>query len=72
MSVSKNIEDVRGNVLEIAADLHEEFKNNKDIKTVSEALKAYNISVNTAKAQLVYGKVCGFGSKAIDFLEPKK
>ena len=72
MRKTNSVNDVREKVLEIADDLHADYKAEKNIKVVGECLKALNISISSSKAQLVYGKLCGFGSNVLPFLEPNK
>ena len=72
MARPKNVDEVRNRALDIADQLHADFNAKGEIKIISEALKAYNMSLTASKAQLVYGKLCGFGSGTVPFLEPEK
>ena len=72
MARAKNVDEVRDKALDVADDLHIEFQKTRKLKVISEAMRAYNMSLTAAKTQLIYGKQFGFGSNTVPFLEPKK
>jgi len=62
-------EEARENLLSAAEILHEDFEKTGDLKVITQALKAYNIALNTSKIQIAYQKMTGNENKKINFLE---
>ena len=62
-------EEARENLLSAAEILHEDFEKTGDLKVITQALKAYNIALNTSKIQIAYQKMTGNENKKIKFLE---
>ena len=67
-SITK-VEQARENLLSAAETLHEQFEQTDDLKIITQALKAYNIALNTSKVQIAYQKMTGNDTKKINFLE---
>jgi|10_taG_2_1085330.scaffolds.fasta_scaffold11248_6 hypothetical protein len=61
--------EARENLLSAAEILHEDFEKTGDLKVITQALKAYNIALNTSKVQIAYQKMTGNETKKIKFLE---